>query len=42
MGVLIGGCSTAIAQEPIVQDHTKTIIKRVPLIMRYVQVDVPK
>ena len=42
MGVLIGGCSTAIAQEPIVQDHTKTIIKRVPFNYEVCsEVDVP-
>ena len=42
MGILIGGCSTAIAQEPIVQDHTKTIIKRVPFNYEVCsEVDVP-
>ena len=43
MGVLlVGGCSTAIAQEPIVQDHTKTIIKRVPFNYEVCsEVDVP-
>ena len=42
MGILIGGCSPAIAQEPIVQDHTKTIIKRVPFNYEVCsEVDVP-
>ena len=42
MGILISGCSPAIAQEPIVQDHTKTIIKRVPFNYEVCsEVDVP-
>ena len=42
MGILISGCSPAIAQEPIVQDHTKTVIKRVPFNYEVCsEVDVP-